>query len=238
MERFAKKTRKVLLRVSLGLVKPRSKIASGNEESEERIDIYASSDMKTVMNLGVENDEFFEMVEKIQAVLGTFASYASSWVVQHVIQNFLKLAKFSPIRGSSCIDLPFRIRESQKLINIKNHDDHICFKFCFTAAYSLKDAIDLLLTDQQKANPAAARTQPDFYTAEKAHTAHGTFDLPMSLASIENFDVRVNVFQYQKGDLFPKYITKQPNNCSYTEIEIFDMGLFLLSEPANFYYAL
>ena len=68
----------------MGLVKPRAKIASSNKESEEPIEIYANSDMKTVMNLIVEDDEFFEMVEKMQAVLETFASYASRWVVQHV----------------------------------------------------------------------------------------------------------------------------------------------------------
>ena len=162
--------------------------------------------MKRVMSFGLEDDEFFETVEKMQAVLETFASYGSGWVLQHVIQVFVKLAKFSPIRGSSFIDLPFRIRETQKLKNIRNHHDHNCFQLSFTAAYSLKHGIDLLLTDQQKANPAAARTQLGTYTAASLHKTQGFFDSPMSFASIGNFeqlnDVPVNVFQYQpKGSL-------------------------------------
>ena len=135
------------------------------------------------------------MVEKMQAVLETFASYGSGWVLQHVIQVFVKLAKFSPIHGSSYIDLPFRFRMSQTLINIRNHEGNNCFELCFTAAYSLKHGVDLLLTDQQKANPAAARKQLDTYTAESAQKAQGNFDSPMSFASIGKFeqlnDVRV-----------------------------------------------
>ena len=72
-------------------------------------------------------------------------------------------------------------------------------ELCFTAAYSLKHGVDLLLSDHQKANQAAARTQPDTYTAESAHKAQGSFDSPMSFASIGKLaqlnDVRVNVFQ-------------------------------------------
>ena len=86
----------------------------------------------------------------------------------------------------------------QNLINLRNHEDNNCFDFCFTAAYSLKHGVDLLLTDRQKANPAAARTQPDTYTAESAHKDQGNFDSPMSFASIGKFeqlnDVRVNMF--------------------------------------------
>ena len=122
------------------------------------------------------------------------------------------------------------------LINIRNHDDHYCFRLCFTAADSLKHGIDLLLTDQQKANPTAARTQTDSYTAECAHKAIGFFIVPMSFASFENFekpnDAWLNVFLHQKGDLLPMYISKRPN------IEIFGISRLLLYEPAKHHYVL
>ena len=140
----------------------------------------------------------------------TFASYESGWLLQHVIQVFVNVAKFSPIRGSSFIDLPFRIRDSQKLINGRNHHDHNCFQLCFTAAYSLKSGMGLLLTDQQKANPAAARTQLGTYSAASSHKALGTFDSPMIFASVGNFeqlnDVRVIVFQYQPKKRLVAYL--------------------------------
>ena len=46
------------------MVKPKVINDSSKTEHDERIDIYANSDMKPVMSLGLEDDEFFEMVEK------------------------------------------------------------------------------------------------------------------------------------------------------------------------------
>ena len=93
------RTQKSSFSANLGLVKPKVRNDSIKTEHDERIDVYANSDMKSVMSLGLEYDEFFEMVEKMQAVLETFASYGSGWVLQHVIQVFVKLGKFSPPVG-------------------------------------------------------------------------------------------------------------------------------------------
>ena len=75
IDRVAQGPRKVQFSANLGLVKPKVINDSSKTEHDKRIDIYANSDMKTVMSLGLEDDEFFEMVEKMQAVLETFASY-------------------------------------------------------------------------------------------------------------------------------------------------------------------
>ena len=64
----------------------------------------------------------------------------------------------------------------------------------------------------------------------------------MSFASIGKFeqvnDVRVNLFQYHKGELLPMYISKRPNQDSSTRTETFDMDLLLLYEPAKHHYVL
>ena len=80
IDRVAEGPRKVQFSANLGLVKPKVINDSSKTEHDERIHIYANSDMKPVMSLGLEDDEFFEMVEKMQAVLETFASYGSGWV--------------------------------------------------------------------------------------------------------------------------------------------------------------
>ena len=46
------------------------------------------------------------------------------------------------------------------------------------------------------------------------------------------------MFQYQKGDFLPIYISEQPNIDSNTEIEIFDMDLILVYEPTKHHYVL
>ena len=81
MGRVAEGSRKVQFSASLCLIKTREKNDSNNSEPDERIDLYANYDMKSVVSLGLEDDEFFEMVKKIQAVKETFASYGSGWVL-------------------------------------------------------------------------------------------------------------------------------------------------------------
>ena len=107
MERVAERAGKVQLSAKMDLVKPRAKIDSSSREADERIDIYANSDKKKVMNLGLEDDELCETVGKMKAVFETFASYGSGWVLQHLIQIFIKLANFSAIRKFTFFDLPF-----------------------------------------------------------------------------------------------------------------------------------
>ena len=46
------------------------------------------------MNFRQDGDEFFETVEKMQAVVETFASYGSGWVLQQVFQVFINLQSF------------------------------------------------------------------------------------------------------------------------------------------------
>ena len=68
MERVAEGSRKVQFSANLGLVKPREIIDSSNIEPDERGEIYANSDMKPVISLWLEDDEFFEMIEKMPEI--------------------------------------------------------------------------------------------------------------------------------------------------------------------------
>ena len=69
IDQGAERRRKVQFSANLGLVKPKVKNGSSKTEHDERIDIYAYSDTKPVISLGLKDDKFFEMVEKMQAVL-------------------------------------------------------------------------------------------------------------------------------------------------------------------------
>ena len=64
MERVAEGPKKNQFSANLGWVKPLAIIDSVNIEPDERIDIYANSDMKRVMSFRLEDDEFFEMFKK------------------------------------------------------------------------------------------------------------------------------------------------------------------------------
>ena len=143
------------------------------------------------------------MLEKMAAVFQKVSSHGSGWVLQRVIELYNKIGKILPIRGSSFIPQPAKLANTRQLINIRNHNDHYCFLLCYTAAYHLRYRLDLIVG--RLVDPKLEETDPHTYTKPGTHQASDDFVMPMSLNMIPQFErldnVRVNVFQYQKGDL-------------------------------------
>ena len=109
------------------------KEARDNGEASD-IDIYANSEMTPVYHQ-LSDEAIFHMVEKMLTVLSVFASKGSRWFLQKIIWVDLTFAKFSPLHGSSFIELPLCLRNQRFFLNIRNHDDFECFNYCYTTRY-------------------------------------------------------------------------------------------------------
>ena len=108
------------------------------DEDDERITIFASSLMTPVYAEGLSNADFSSMVEKMLAVLFTFASSGSGCLLEKVLRVKIKFAKYRPASGSSYIDLSPHLQKCNSLLNIRNHTDNNCFHYSFVAASYLK----------------------------------------------------------------------------------------------------
>ena len=75
------------------------------DEDDERLTIFANSLMTPVYAEGLSNADFSSMVEKMLAVLFTFASSGSGWLLEKVLRVNIKFAKYRPASGSSYVDL-------------------------------------------------------------------------------------------------------------------------------------
>ena len=184
--------------------------ARDNGEASD-IDIYANSEM-TPVHHRLSNETFFHMMEKMLTVLFVFASNGSGWILQKILWVDIKFAKFSPIPGSSFIELPLCLRNQRYLLNIRNHDDFECFNYCYIAWYHELHGPNL-------ADPSRdIRTQltnPATYRKPEATKPRGEFSMPMGFHDIHQFeimnDVQVNVFQFSKGELLPMYVSNNRN---------------------------
>ena len=203
-----------------------------NPTQNELVDIYVSFLMVPILSDGLADGTFFELVDRMQSVLHSFASHGSGWVLQQVVRLFIKVGKMNPIRGSSHITLPIKIAKSSHLINIRNHDDHDCFNLCYTAAYHLHYRLNLIVGRYE--DPAAEKTCPATYRTSNAKRPIGEFPTPMSIRNTPEFErlnkVRVNVFLYEKGDLVPMLISKNESE------DTFSMDLLLLFEPGKHHF--
>ena len=61
-----------------------------------------------------------------------FQSQGSGWSLDHVINLRLYTIAYQPLRGSSYIDLPQKIKNSRSVLNIVNNDDK-CILWCILA---------------------------------------------------------------------------------------------------------
>ena len=171
---------------------------------DERFEIYANSLMTPVYANGLTFAAYWGMVEEVMSVLTTFASMGSVWVLEKVPKVGAKFSRFRPIRGLSYIALLTKITNCRGLLNIRNHEDQQCFRYCYVAAYHLHHGISLDKVDQ---NYQTAKTYPATYNQLRIHQPLYEFDMPMGFEDIPEFkklkNVQVNMFGYKNGQLFP-----------------------------------
>ena len=189
------------------------KEARDNGEASD-IDIYANSEM-TPVHHRLSNETFFHMMEKMLTVLFVLASNGSGWILQKILWVDLKFAKFSPICGSSFIELPLCLRNQRYLLNIRNHDDFECFNYCYTAWNH--ELLGPNLADPSR-DIRTQLTNLATYRKPEATKPRGEFSMPMGFHDVHQFeimnDVQVNVFHFSKGDLLPMYLSNNRNSFS------------------------
>ena len=67
--------------------------------------------------------------QHILNIISQWVSEGSGWTVESIESHHLNIANYSPLKGSSYIELPPEIKKSKGLINIKKEDNE-CFRWC------------------------------------------------------------------------------------------------------------
>ena len=79
--------------------------------------VYFSCSIKTVINLEYDLDKSFQ---EILYRIDNCINEGSGWVIEWINREYVKIYIFSPLSGSSYIELPVKLRNSMKgLINMK-----------------------------------------------------------------------------------------------------------------------
>lgn len=159
------------------------------------------------------NDAF----QKMNASLEEFIHKGSNWVVKKIICLEVNSLKYSPIAGSSYVELPNKFRLSHSVININNIDQK-CFLWSVLAA---------LHPVQDHPNNVS-----NYKKYEHSLNLSG-IDFPVSLSHVGKFEkqnnLSINVFGCEEGKVFPLYLTKMNNGL--TEINL----LYLTTENNSHY---
>jgi len=74
-----------------------------------------------------------ESIKKIYTSFIEFQRQGSNWTIDKVVNLTIHMARYRPLKGSSYIPLPIKLRSKHAIINIKNKDNK-CFMWSVLAA--------------------------------------------------------------------------------------------------------
>ena len=91
---------------------------------------YFNSKAKTVTHPDMINNLIMEAEEEIRNKIADWLSEGSNWVIELILDHYLNIIGYTPLRGSSYLPLPKELKNSMKgLINLQNEDEK-CFLWC------------------------------------------------------------------------------------------------------------
>ena len=126
-ELIEKRGIKWFISVKVRFVKPKS---DGSDQATESH--FRSLCMKTVNQHELEN-QLDEAKQKITQSLVLFQKEGSGWVLYEIHHLDLSIAQYTPVKGSSYIPLPSKLKTKKAIINVKNMDNK-CFMWSVLAA--------------------------------------------------------------------------------------------------------
>ena len=171
-----------------------------DSKTGKRVSIYKTAffngKAKTITNANDIEHELSMSRQEILNVINKWVSEGLGWVIDRIDSHYINVTTYTPLHGSSYIELPTELRNPKKgLINIKNKDDE-CFRWCH-------------LNPQEK-NPQRIKKE-DKKTINELN--YDGIDFLLSQKHYNKVEkqnnIRINVFGYEKGQPFPIHISKE-----------------------------
>ena len=105
-----------------------------DSKTGKRVSIYKTAffngKTKTITKANDIEHELSMSRQEILNVIDKWVSEGSGWVIDRIDSHYINVTTYTPLHGSSYIELPTELRNPKKgLINIKNKDDE-CFRWC------------------------------------------------------------------------------------------------------------
>ena len=111
-------------------VELKKRILQDGEEAYDFAQPYFNSTTTTILNELDIQDFYDQAVEEILNRIAKWISKGSGWVIERILNFYLNIVSYVPLKGRSYLPLPEELRHHRKgLINIKN-DDNECFRWC------------------------------------------------------------------------------------------------------------
>ncbi|XP_046399469.1 uncharacterized protein LOC124165964 [Ischnura elegans] len=112
-------------------------ICKFRKNEKEELDTAFKTPNTRVLLIDMIDEIIDEAFSKILKEKSEFQAKGSGWSLSEVIGLELRINKYNPLRGSTYIELPAKIKNTKSVVNVKNND-----RYCFKYAIWSKNIID------------------------------------------------------------------------------------------------
>ena len=216
VQNLMRENRRTRVRIILNCEITRKELFS---ESTQILNTFFHSE--TVENLeGTDEREIYDgFMQTIEERIQNFNQRGSNWRFERALSLDIHFTDFIPLRGSTFLSLPKKIRDKKAVINMKNNDDQ-CFKWSVTRA----------LNPVEKNSERVSKELID----QSERLDWSGLKFPVKLDQIVIFEknnpqISINVFGFE-GDVYPLRLSKSKSEQT--------INLLLISDEAKQHYCL
>ena len=184
--------------VSLKISMKKKNLNEDGEESFIYKEPYFNCKAFTIMNTDEIIDALGQAAEEINNKIATWLSEGSGWIIEEILQHYVNIVKYVPLRGNSYMPIPEELRNSKRgLINLKNEDDK-CFLWCHVRHLN-----------PQKKYPERIKLSDRKFSK---YLDYSDIDFPVTIKQISQIErqnkINIIVFGYDKS-IYPIRISKE-----------------------------
>ena len=180
------------------------KCVMGKLNPADNVEVTDETHFRSKCQVLLDEMEYGELYDKIsETLLESFAKYqknGSGWRLKSVEHLDVRVFKYKPLKGSSYIPLPKKLKNKKAIINIANKDDDECFKWAVARALNMVE-------DHPERVTKTLREQSEQYNWQD-------ISFPTTLENIKKFDTNnnmlINVFGFdeEKNCVYPLRVPK------------------------------
>ncbi|XP_048582217.1 uncharacterized protein LOC125561810 [Nematostella vectensis] len=169
---------------------------------DEELGYFHTEKPETVTESADFSSLFDTMANYLLELVEQFQKKGSGWQFDQVEYFDINIDPLEPLSGSSYIPLPSKLVTKHAVINVRNEDDHECFKWAVTSAVYPREK------DPQRLNKQMIENSEKFDWSG--------IEFPVSLKQIDKFEKQnpytVNVFGYETK-VYPLRVSERdPDN--------------------------
>jgi len=165
-------------------------------------------------NVSEVSDVFRQFIDEVKGEIEAWSQRGSGWVVEGILDAFVNVSRYQPLRGGSYIILPEKLKNKKVIINVKNRDNQ-CLRWALRAA---------LFPATVGENPARLSSYP----TEDGLNFTG-IDFPTPVKQIDklekqNPNLAINVFGWEKESVIVHRLGEKDGNVPRINLMLIEDG--------------